>query len=251
MATSDRLRETVYRQYITGRATCIAPEGAAGFSSRLPFLKRLVKLLPADRKSRILDLGCGHGAFLYALTQCGYTEVMGVDGSAEQVARACALGVGNVVDADLETYVRTAPNGTWDAVVLFDVLEHFSKAKGFALLVEVRRCLRDGGTLLVHAPNTESPFGPRILFWDITHETAFTRESVTQLLLAAGFEHVECFEASPTVHGPVSLVRWVLWQVISAAWHTYLAIETGSFERNAIFTQNFVIRARAPKARRL
>jgi cyclopropane fatty-acyl-phospholipid synthase-like methyltransferase len=41
-----------------------------------------------DRSARILDLGCGHGVFIYFHREAGYTNVVGVDKSPEQVAEA-------------------------------------------------------------------------------------------------------------------------------------------------------------------
>jgi len=54
-----------------------------------------------DRSARILDLGCGHGAFIYFLREAGYTDVVGVDKSPEQVAEAKRLGIDGVHEADL------------------------------------------------------------------------------------------------------------------------------------------------------
>ena len=47
--------------------------------------------MPPNRDAAILDIGCGHGAILYALQQAGYHNARGVDGSAEQVQAAARL----------------------------------------------------------------------------------------------------------------------------------------------------------------
>ena len=42
--------------------------------------------LPADRDAKILDLGCGCGYFLHFLRTEGYTNVLGIDSSADQLS---------------------------------------------------------------------------------------------------------------------------------------------------------------------
>ncbi|MHB8500970.1 MAG: class I SAM-dependent methyltransferase [Candidatus Acidiferrales bacterium] len=52
----------------------------------------VVELLAAQRGERILDLGCGDGALTLKLAAIG-CEVIGVDGSREQVSASCKLGL--------------------------------------------------------------------------------------------------------------------------------------------------------------
>jgi hypothetical protein len=78
-------------------------------------------------------------------------------------------------------------------------------------------------------------------YWDLTHELAFTRTSINQLLLSSGFSNVQCFEDAPIPHGLTSVVRWLLWKVIRSGLRLYLAAETGDTSRSAIFSQNFLI----------
>ena len=89
-------------------------------------------------------------------------------------------------------------------------------------------------------PNGESPFGARIFFGDFTHELAFTRTSITQLLKSSGFSKVVCREDTPIPHGLKSTIRWILWKLIRGILLVYLAAETGGTERDCIFTQNFL-----------
>ena len=223
-------RARIYGAYVTG---CLAP--------RLPYLRWLVRTcMPPDRDAAILDIGCGHGAILYALQQAGYRNACGVDGSAEQVQAAARLGIQGVEQGDLMQTLREATDASLDVVIAFDVIEHFTKAELIPLVDEVQRVLRPGGRWVIHAPNGESPFGNRVRFGDYTHEQAFTRTSLGQLLLASGFLRVEAYEDRPIPHGLTSSVRAVLWQLIRAALLFYIAVETGSFDRRAVFSQNLL-----------
>jgi cyclopropane fatty-acyl-phospholipid synthase-like methyltransferase len=195
---------------------------------------------PTDRNAAILELGCGHGALLHVLRGTGYTNARGVDGSPEQVAAARRLGVAGVEQGDLLSALAATHNASLDVVVAFDVIEHFTKDELVALVDEVFRVLRPGGRWIIHAPNAEGPFGGRMRHWDFTHELAFTRASLTQLLMSSGFTRVACYEDRPVPHGVKSAVRAALWALIRAGLLLILAVETGAFQKAAIFSQNLL-----------
>ena len=194
-----------------------------------------------DRSARILDLGCGHGAFIYFLREAGYTNVVGVDKSPEQVAEAKRLGIAGVQEADLWEILQQSPDASYDVVITFDVIEHFSKDELLPLVDGVQRILRSGGRWVIHTPNGESPFAGRMRYWDLTHEMAFTRMSISQLLQSSGFVKVVCREDKPIPHGLKSAVRWILWKMIRSGLRFYIAAETGAAESECIFSQNFLV----------
>ena len=234
-------RARIYGAYVTGRGDALAPKSIRGLAPRLPYLRWLVRTcMPPNRDAAILDIGCGHGAILYALQQAGYRNARGVDGSAEQVHAAARLGIQGVEQGDLMQTLREATDASLDVVIAFDVIEHFTKAELIPLVDEVQRVLKPGGRWVIHVPNGESPFGNRVRFGDYTHEQAFTRTSLGQLLVASGFASVEAYEDRPIPHGFISTVRATLWQFIRAALLFYIAVETGSFDRRAVFSQNLL-----------
>jgi len=125
-------------------------------------------------------------------------------------------------------------------VVAFDVIEHFTRDELLGFVDQVQRVLRPGGRWIIHTPNGESPFCGRMRYWDLTHELAFTRTSIIQLLLSSGFSNVQCFEDAPIPHGLTSAGRWLLWKAIRSGLRLYLAAETGDTASSAIFSQNFL-----------
>lgn len=234
-------RRRIYGSYVTGRNEPLAPETVEGLRPRLPYLRALVRRhFPADRNARILDLGCGHGALLYVLHAAGYTQATGVDRSSEQVAAARRLGIAGVSEGDVLETLAGTPDGSLDVVVAFDLIEHFAKAELMPLVDEVHRVLRPGGVWIVHVPNAEGPFGAHSRYADFTHEVAFDRFSLAQLFRAAGFTPIAFAEDQPVVHGVVSAVRAATWKMIRLVLLLYVAIETGSWDRNANFTQNML-----------
>jgi 2-polyprenyl-3-methyl-5-hydroxy-6-metoxy-1,4-benzoquinol methylase len=234
-------RDRIYRRYVNARSETLAPATLNGLRPRAAYLRKLVRNhFPPDRNAAIVDLGCGHGALIHFAREAGYRNVEGIDRSPEQVAAANRLGIDGVREGDLMEAISSLAGESQEVVVTFDVIEHFRKDEVIAFVDQVRRVLRPWGRWIIHTPNGESPFGARMRYWDFTHEAAFTRESIRQLLLSSGFAHVECYEDSPIPHGIKSSIRWILWQSIRAGLRLWLTVETGETGRNAIFSQNLL-----------
>jgi SAM-dependent methyltransferase len=114
------------------------------FAARRAFLLANVR-----RGERVLDLGCGDGAFAAALLAAG-CEVVAVDVAHAAVERARA----RVPGLDARRVVEGAPlplaEDAFDVVWAGEVLEHIADVVG--LLAEVRRVLRWGGRLVATTP---------------------------------------------------------------------------------------------------
>ena len=238
---TDRSRQRIYGQYVTARDKVLTPTNIEGLRPRLPYFRQVIQRhFPQDRDAVVLELGCGHGAFLYAMHEAGYKRARGVDWADEQVRAARDLGIAGVEQGDVMSALAATAIGSVDVVVTFDLIEHLTKGELVTLIDEVRRVLRGGGRWIIHAPNAEAPFGARMRYWDFTHELAFTRSSITQLLKASGFSSVRCHEDEPVPHGIRSVVRFLLWKMIRLGLLSYIAVETGGFDRRAVFSQNLL-----------
>lgn len=237
-------RARLYDTYVEARES-IDPGSLAGLRGRLPYLERLVRQhFPPRKDARVLDLGCGHGSLLHVARSMGYANVEGIDVSQGQVALARRLGIDGVREGDVMDELALMPAGSRDVIVTFDVIEHLRRDELFAIADEVHRVLAADGRWIIHTPNAESPLFGRIRYGDLTHEQAFTRQSVLQFLRPAGFVHVASFEDAPVVHGVRSALRNVVWRGIRGLLRVYLAAETGHAGGDAIFSQNFLVVAR-------
>lgn len=196
------------------------------------------RFLPGDKHAKIIDIGCGYGAFLYFLRKEGYQDVAGVDISPEQVEAARQLGIANVHCEDLVTFLQKHQS-SFDCITALDVIEHFPKEEILPLCGAAYEALGRGGAFIIQAPNGGSPFCGTLRYADFTHELAFTKESVTQVLRAVGFNDVRVFPTGPVVHGIPSGARFLLWHAIEFLLRIYLLAETGSF-RGHILTQNLI-----------
>lgn len=239
------MRERIYAHYIDAWGEAAASASLGGFVTRAPMLRRVVRdYFPVDRDASILDLGCGHGALLHFANEAGYRQLRGIDVSTQQVVAARCLGIHGVEEGDLMTALTNLPESSQDVVVAFDVIEHFTKDELVDFVDGVWRVLKPDGRWLIHAPNAESPFGAAVRYGDMTHEQAFTRNSIEQLLRASGFSAVECFESGPVAHGLKSLIRVGVWKIIRLIFRVWMAAETGDTGHRALFTRNLFAIAR-------
>jgi len=148
-------------------------------------IKRLLRDLPQG--SRVLDVGCGRGVLLEALADKGY-ETHGFE-----ISKKAVQGV------DPRTSVRIANDlkqakyerHTFDAVILWHVLEHLRDPKG--TLEEVREILKPGGKLIVAVPNFSSWqskfFGPAWFHLDLPrHLFHFSANGLQELVSRCLFD---------------------------------------------------------------
>ena len=154
------------------------------------------------------------------------------------MAVAHQLGIGEVQQADIDTYLTTYNQST-DIVLLMDVVEHLSLQETFGLLDRIYALLKPGGKLLLHIPNAEGLFGMRVRYGDLTHEQCFTPNSVRQLLHTVGFQQFRCHEDKPVIHGLLSAVRRAVWELGTLPFRLLLLAETGT--GRAVLSQNMLV----------
>jgi len=138
-------------------------EEKAIFFDRLstPWCKIAFKLLSriALKNARVLEVGCGYGAFSIALAQLG-ARVVALDFSGKAVE--IAKDMSRALDVKIDTIQGDAqnipcPSSYFDVVVSCETLEHlpnFRKA-----LAELYRCTKLGGYWILTVPNVLNPIG--------------------------------------------------------------------------------------------
>ncbi len=113
---------------------------------RLALLRRYADL----RGLRVLDGGCGSGAYLHALRHLGATA-WGLEYQRRAVPRQSDSGI---IVGDLQR--APLPDAWFDMVLLNETAEHIpDDAQG---LREVSRVLKPGGMLALFSPNRRYPF---------------------------------------------------------------------------------------------
>lgn len=125
-----------------------------GLERRLDLLRRHVDL----ENKRILDIGCGVGAFVRRLGEFS-AEIYGTDIDRESVRRGSealpnlALALGEHMPFK---------SGSFDVILLHEVLEHVNNDA--ETLREARRLLAPGGRIVIFCPNRLYPFETHGIF---------------------------------------------------------------------------------------
>ncbi len=157
-------------------------ERGAGFVFARPEREALFKRYVGGPGRKVLDLGCRDGALTQAFLPGN--EVVGVDADQEALAAAAQLGM-ETRWADLDQPLEL-DDDSFDVVVAGELLEHLRDPH--ALVAEIRRVLRPGGTFVASVPNAYRLQG-RVLFLfgrppenDPTHLQMFAPDDVRALL---------------------------------------------------------------------
>jgi len=137
---------------------------------------------------RVLELGCGTGAFLAYLDTKGIRGSIGVDHDPALAEIIPANVRASFVCTDIWSALADDDLGRFDRVALFDVLEHFSPDEALRLLKALIPRLTPDARIILKVPNAACPWALQYQFGDLTHRTAFTPQSMRQLADAAGYD---------------------------------------------------------------
>ncbi|MBC8104807.1 MAG: class I SAM-dependent methyltransferase [Cytophagales bacterium] len=155
-------------------------------------------------ESRTLDVGCGDGRFLAAMIALG-GQAEGLETDPVAAALARRRTGGQIHEAPLEQ--ASLPGASFDLVSLLHVLEHVPDPR--VTLIEAKRLLKPGGTLLLALPNAgsleASVFGSTWYPLDLPrHFWGFSPRTLARLVEECGFE-APAFRHFPLLFLPQSL----------------------------------------------
>lgn len=155
------LGNDLFRNMLDSRMnySCGYWEGASGLDeaqeNKLDLICRKLNLQPG---MRVLDIGCGWGAFGKYAAEKYQVEVVGITVSKEQVE----LGRDNCKALPVEFRLMDyrGLNEKFDRIVSVGMFEHVGP-KNYRTFFEVaRKCLRDGGLFLLHTIGQAAAFKP-------------------------------------------------------------------------------------------
>lgn len=150
---------------------------------------RVLALAGGLPRGRLLEVGCGAGALLHDLAECGFA-CEALETSEEALALARFVNQGRP-----EVAIHAAPQPDWarrfDVLVSMEVLEHIEDDA--AALAQWRAWLRPGGNLLLSVPARPELWNASDVW--VGHYRRYDRESLLRLLDRAGFAvaHAECY----------------------------------------------------------
>lgn len=139
-------------------------------------------------KGRLLDVGCGHGAFLERAAGAGW-EVEGIEPDPQAARVASSRGI-KVAAASIQSFT---PKGSYDRITLSHVFEHLHHPS--RELRTLHSWLSDGGELWMAMPNPgglgHRLFGRNWFSLDPPRHLMLARIStIRNLLKEAGFESI-------------------------------------------------------------
>src|SRR5258708_2240816 len=85
-AIEAQFKDVLYSRYVSthfGRTRLLTPDQYESYARH--YRNVYQPLLPADKSTRILEVGCGLGQFLYFLKEQGYKNHSGIDIGKEQI----------------------------------------------------------------------------------------------------------------------------------------------------------------------
>lgn len=153
--------------------------------------RRLLQMV--GKTGRILDVGCGFGAFVKYSLDKGY-DAYGVDFNNNRIKagrRLFDLGErlipGNI--RDLQNFEHS--RNSFDLVTLFEVIEHVEDPAG--LVKDSREMLRDGGLLAISCPNEArwQPTGRIFADYPPHHLTRWRPDTLRWFVEKFGFKHIK------------------------------------------------------------
>jgi 2-polyprenyl-3-methyl-5-hydroxy-6-metoxy-1,4-benzoquinol methylase len=173
---------------------------------RIPFASTLCGELTADR--RLLDVGCGAGAFLAKMHAATGCAVHGVDNSEAAVQTAKQMyGIdvfhGTLLDAPFA-------DGSFDAITAWSFLEHVPNPR--EVVRRISRLLKPGGLCIICVPNVTSfnarVFRDRWYHLDCPrHLHLFSPETLSHLLTESGLA-VDRIAFDRSARGLVQSIRY-------------------------------------------
>jgi SAM-dependent methyltransferase len=159
--------------------------------------KRVSEYLPFFQDSSdVLDIGCGRGEFLALLRGQG-VRAKGIDinGSMVDVCRQQGL---DATEADALAYLRAQPDNSLGGLFAAQVVEHLEPRYLTGLLDVAFDKLRPGAPIILETINPACWFAFfESYIRDITHVRPIHPDTLTYLLVASGFQHVDIRYRAP------------------------------------------------------
>lgn len=209
-----------YQDYLNIHDGIVSEFVEAEFLKRALSYRRIYdRFLPKSKDSKILDVGCGTGLFLYYLKHFGYKNHSGIDISKENIEFVRENITGKCEYIDMFEYLSGKENW-FDMIVMNDVLEHVAKEKAIRLVELVYKSLKIKGLVLIRVPNMENPVAVYQRWADFTHSVSFTGHSLKMVLRLGGFRDIAVYPTA--VFGKRSLLEKTVGTVVRFVTRKYL-----------------------------
>lgn len=185
--SDDELRAIYTKDYYAPWFSSGSGEALVRRSKTMSFSGWLDRAEKFGHRGRILDIGCAFGLFLEVASRRGW-DVYGLELAGYSADIAGSRFPGKIFKGEL--FSAHYPDADFDAVTMFDVIEHV-RAPGL-FLAEVNRILKPSGLVVFTTVNAASlsatVMGSRWPHYKTEHLFYFDRSNLSRLLEKSGFE---------------------------------------------------------------
>ncbi len=176
-------------------------------------------VLPADKQSRILDIGYGDGWFMAACRQLGYKNVCGADFNPTRKTYMQSWDVTLYDRKDIGDLLKNHPE-QFDFIHMSHVIEHIHKYSLLWIGDALYQALKKGGTLYLRTPNMEGPTPNSSYYVTLAHEYGL------RLQAKVVFEHLRlCL--NPVFPPPPAYAGTAVQLLLKWPFHRVLRIKHG------------------------
>ena len=166
-----------------------------------------------NTNSRILDMGCANGGFLYVLKSHGYHNIVGLDLSEKCVSNVKDLGIDcyNGGCFSIPDNFSKKFNNNFDLIILSHVIEHIYDVN--LAMNTLGKLLNEKGMLYIEVPDAskyydfylELNLNP-LHFFDLEHINHFNKETLTNLGKKFGFKVINSSEKVALGYPNISMI---------------------------------------------
>ncbi len=143
------------------------------------------KAFPKRKNLRILDIGCGTGEIVRALSK--YGQAYGVDLSSEALQYGWFRGSDHLVQADTDD--MPFKEESFDLLVILDLFEHIPNDVASAR--DFTRYLKKGGCMIVSSPAMPVLWSKRDV--ELHHYRRYKKKQMTKIVRKAGLKTERMF----------------------------------------------------------
>jgi len=195
----------------------------------------LIKLLPANPNSKVLELGSGGGDTLVEIKKRNLAkEVVGIELMKIPGSNQSNPLIDRLVIADIEKRDLQLPEAYFDVILIGDVLEHL--ADPWEAVAYLSQLLKKGGVFIVSVPNIrfytafyriylkgDFAYKKEGLF-DKTHLRFFCKKNIEELFTIPSL-HIESITAIETVRGDKPSFKSVFNALTFKIFEQFLALQ--------------------------
>jgi len=154
-------------------------EGLSETENRQQYAQAAATLLDAClhegvdfQRARVLEVGCGNGFYTRLCREQGVISYTGVDVTDALFPDLTARFPGyEFVKADV---TREVLSGTYDLILVIDVLEHITEEPAFdAALASLRKCIGESGVMVVALPDPDRHPRQRLFYLRLWTQAEF------------------------------------------------------------------------------